>query len=78
MTTPSAEFDASVYGRFKGIRTLNPLLATVCTPHSRPVIATVRTDRNRAAECAGLLNGGRGLPSGVESTRRNPGLRDQG
>ncbi len=47
-------------------------------PHSRPVIATVRTDRNRAAECAGPLNGGRGLPSGVESTRRNPGLRDQG
>ncbi|MFE4330449.1 hypothetical protein ACFRQM_13575 [Streptomyces sp. NPDC056831] len=23
------------YGRFKGIRTLHPLLATVCTPHSR-------------------------------------------
>ncbi|MFF3159845.1 transposase [Streptomyces sp. NPDC057910] len=30
------------YGRFKGIRTLHPLLATVCTPQSRPVIAGVR------------------------------------
>ncbi|MCX4406152.1 helix-turn-helix domain-containing protein [Streptomyces sp. NBC_00268] len=30
------------YGRFKGIRTLHPLLATICTPTPRPVIAAVR------------------------------------
>lgn len=41
------------YGRFKGIRTLHPLLATVCTPHSRPVIATVRLRRGKAADSRG-------------------------
>ncbi|MFJ5726274.1 IS1380 family transposase [Streptomyces sp. NPDC093149] len=41
------------YGRFKGIRTLHPLLATVCTPHSRPVIATVRMRRGKAADSRG-------------------------
>ncbi|MCX4734387.1 IS1380 family transposase [Streptomyces sp. NBC_01363] len=41
------------YGRFKGIRTLHPLLATVRTPHSRPVIATVRLRRGKAADSRG-------------------------
>ncbi|MEE1807669.1 IS1380 family transposase [Streptomyces sp. BE133] len=41
------------YGRFKGIRTLHPLLATICTPHSRPVIATVRLRRGKAADSRG-------------------------
>ncbi|WP_413805323.1 hypothetical protein [Streptomyces sp. OE57] len=40
------------YGRFKGIRTLHPLLATVYTPASRPVIATVRMRRGKAADSA--------------------------
>ncbi|WP_326608931.1 hypothetical protein OG949_00700 [Streptomyces scopuliridis] len=35
------------YGRFKGIRTPHPLLATICTPQSRPVIAAVRMRRGR-------------------------------
>ena len=41
------------YGRFKGIRTLHPLLATICTPQSRPVIATVRMRRGKAADSRG-------------------------
>ncbi|MGI5143647.1 IS1380 family transposase [Streptomyces sp. CA-106110] len=41
------------YGRFKGIRTLHPLLATICTPQSRPVIAQVRMRRGRAADARG-------------------------
>ncbi|MET7846578.1 IS1380 family transposase [Streptomyces sp. NPDC005356] len=41
------------YGRFKGIRTLHPLLATVCTPGSRPVIAGVRMRRGKAADSRG-------------------------
>jgi len=41
------------YGRFKGIRTLHPLLATICTPHSRPVIAAVRMRRGKAADARG-------------------------
>ncbi|WP_406323958.1 IS1380 family transposase [Streptomyces sp. NBC_01637] len=41
------------YGRFKGIRTLHPLLATICTPTSRPVIATVRMRRGKAADSRG-------------------------
>ncbi|MGW5249016.1 transposase [Streptomyces sp. NPDC004129] len=41
------------YGRFKGIRTLHPLLATICPPASRPVIATVRMRRGKAADSRG-------------------------
>ncbi|MFJ1550944.1 IS1380 family transposase [Streptomyces sp. NPDC088246] len=41
------------YGRFKGIRTLHPLLATICTPTSRPLIATVRMRRGKAADSRG-------------------------
>ena len=41
------------YGRFKGIRTLHPLLATICTPQSRPVIAAVRMRRGKAADSRG-------------------------
>uniref|UniRef100_UPI000FEBC030 IS1380 family transposase n=1 Tax=Streptomyces cavernae TaxID=2259034 RepID=UPI000FEBC030 len=41
------------YGRFKGVRTLHPLLATICTPTSRPVIATVRMRRGKAADSRG-------------------------
>ncbi|QDL69781.1 IS1380 family transposase [Streptomyces malaysiensis subsp. malaysiensis] len=40
-------------GRFKGIRTLHPLLATICTPNSRPVITTVRLRRGKAADSRG-------------------------
>lgn len=40
-------------GRFKGIRTLHPLLATICTPHHRPVIATVRMRRGKVADSRG-------------------------
>ncbi|WP_344570945.1 transposase, partial [Streptomyces axinellae] len=41
------------YGRFKAIRTLHPLLATICTLASRPVIATVRMRRGKAADSRG-------------------------
>lgn len=41
------------YGRFKGIRTLHPLLATICTPQSRPMIAGVRIRRGKAAASRG-------------------------
>ncbi|MGI5516635.1 IS1380 family transposase [Streptomyces sp. CA-106131] len=41
------------YGRFKGVRTLHPLLATICTPNSRPMIATVRMRRGKAADSRG-------------------------
>jgi hypothetical protein len=41
------------YGRFKGMRTLHPLLATLCTPRSRPVIAPVRMRRGKAADSRG-------------------------
>ncbi|MFJ5196897.1 IS1380 family transposase [Streptomyces sp. NPDC088394] len=41
------------YGRFKGIRTLHPLLATISTPQSRPVIAAVRLRRGKAADSRG-------------------------
>ncbi|MBL1098311.1 transposase [Streptomyces coffeae] len=41
------------YGRFKGVRTLHPLLATVCTPQSRPVIAGARLRRGKAAASRG-------------------------
>jgi hypothetical protein len=41
------------YGRFKGIRTLHPLLATICTPTGRPVIAAVRMRRGKAADARG-------------------------
>jgi hypothetical protein len=40
-------------GRFKGIRTLHLLLATVCTPRSRPVIAAVRMRRGKAGDSRG-------------------------
>ncbi|MDT0318526.1 IS1380 family transposase [Streptomyces millisiae] len=40
-------------GRFKGIRTLHPLLATICTPISRPVIAAVRLRQGKAADSRG-------------------------
>lgn len=40
-------------GRFKGVRTLHPLLATICTPIARPVIAGVRLRRGKAADARG-------------------------
>lgn len=40
-------------GRFKGIRTLHPLLATLCTPISRPVIAAVRLRQGKSADARG-------------------------
>ncbi len=40
-------------GRFKGIRTLHPILATISTPVARPVIAAVRLRRGKAADARG-------------------------
>ncbi|MFG2586589.1 transposase, partial [Streptomyces malaysiensis] len=40
-------------GRFKGIRTLHPLLATICTPTARPVIAAVRLRQGKSADSRG-------------------------
>jgi hypothetical protein len=40
-------------GRFKGVRTLHPLLATICTPISRPVIAAVRLRQGKSADSRG-------------------------
>jgi hypothetical protein len=40
-------------GRFKGIRTLHPLLATISTPTARPVIAGVRLREGRSADVRG-------------------------
>ncbi|NIY69389.1 transposase [Streptomyces malaysiensis] len=40
-------------GRFKGIRTLHPLLATICTPTTRPVIAAVRLRQGKSADSRG-------------------------
>ncbi|GGU52736.1 hypothetical protein GCM10010211_16520 [Streptomyces albospinus] len=42
-------------GRFKGVRTLHPLLAAVCTPTSHPVVAAVRLRQGKSAD-------GRGAP----------------
>jgi hypothetical protein len=40
-------------GRFKGVRTLHPVLATLSTPLARPVIAAVRLRRGKAADARG-------------------------
>ncbi|MGI5401339.1 hypothetical protein ACQEVG_18195 [Streptomyces sp. CA-135486] len=40
-------------GRFEAVRTLNPLLATICTPTARPVIAAVRLRQGKAADSRG-------------------------
>ncbi|MDF3291921.1 IS1380 family transposase [Streptomyces silvisoli] len=40
-------------GRFKGVRTLHPLLATICTPTTRPVLAGVRLRQGKAADARG-------------------------
>ncbi|MEV7770693.1 IS1380 family transposase [Kitasatospora sp. NPDC086791] len=40
-------------GRFKGVRTLHPVLATISTPLARPVIAAVRLRRGKAADARG-------------------------
>ncbi|KJK56889.1 IS1380 family transposase [Saccharothrix sp. ST-888] len=40
-------------GRFQGIRTLHPILATLSTPLARPVIAAVRLRRGKAADARG-------------------------
>ncbi len=40
-------------GRFKGVRTLHPLLATVCTPTTRPLIAGVRLRQGKSADARG-------------------------
>lgn len=40
-------------GRFKGVRTLHPLLATICTPIARPVVAAVRLRRGKSADVRG-------------------------
>jgi hypothetical protein len=40
-------------GRLKGKKTLHPLLATICTPLARPVIAGIRMRNGRAADVRG-------------------------
>ncbi|MFJ1709875.1 IS1380 family transposase [Kitasatospora sp. NPDC088346] len=40
-------------GRFKGVHTLHPILATLSTPLARPVIAAVRLRRGKAADARG-------------------------
>jgi hypothetical protein len=40
-------------GRFKGVRTLHPLLATICTPIARPVVAGVRLRQGKSADGRG-------------------------
>ncbi|MFJ1708505.1 transposase [Kitasatospora sp. NPDC088346] len=40
-------------GRFKGVRTLYPILATLSTPLARPVIAAVRLRWGKAADARG-------------------------
>ena len=40
-------------GRFKGVRTLHPILATISTPLARPVIGAVRLRRGKAADARG-------------------------
>ncbi|MFI8462127.1 IS1380 family transposase [Kitasatospora sp. NPDC085464] len=40
-------------GRFKGVRTLHPILATLSTPTARPVVAAVRLRRGKAADARG-------------------------
>ena len=40
-------------GRFKGVRTLHPLLATICTPIARPIVAAVRLRQGRSADSRG-------------------------
>ena len=40
-------------GRFKGVRTLHPILATLSTPSARPVVAAVRLRRGKAADARG-------------------------
>jgi Transposase DDE domain group 1 len=44
------------YGRFKGIRTLNPILSTISTPGSAPVIGPVRLRQGRAADVRGATS----------------------
>src|SRR5690606_24941316 len=42
-------------GRFKGVRTLHPLLATICTPIARPIVAAVRLRQGRSADSRGAM-----------------------
>jgi hypothetical protein len=44
------------YGRLKGKRTLHPLLATISTPHSAPVVGAVRLRRGKAADVRGAAS----------------------
>src|SRR4051794_40862466 len=40
-------------GRLKGQKTLHPLLATICTPLARPVVAGIRMRKGKAADVRG-------------------------
>lgn len=44
------------YGRFKGIRTLHPILSTISTPGAAPVIGPVRLRRGRSADVRGAVS----------------------
>jgi hypothetical protein len=44
------------YGRFKGIRTLHPILSTISTPGSAPVIGPVRLRRGKSADVRGAAS----------------------
>jgi hypothetical protein len=43
-------------GRFKGMRTLNPLLAVISTPGAAPVLGPVRLRRGKAADVKGAVS----------------------
>jgi hypothetical protein len=43
-------------GRFKGVRTLNPLLAVISTPGAAPVLGPVRLRKGKAADVKGAVS----------------------
>ena len=44
------------YGRFKGVRTLHPILSCISTPGSAPVIGPVRLRRGKSADVRGAAS----------------------
>jgi hypothetical protein len=44
------------YGRFKGMRTLNPILSTISTPGTAPVLGPVRLRQGKAADVRGAAS----------------------
>ena len=56
-------------GRHKGRKTLHPLVASVSTPTSRPVVAGIRLRKGRAADVRGAA---RFLAETLAVVRRSP------